>query len=361
MRARRRTVATILIVDEAVVNRRYVASLLRNQGHHVRETSSGEEALELVRSVPFDLMIVDVLMPGMDGCQFILKVRSTPGLVQPRVLLRASASVEAETRALAHAFSAAFVVKPTAPEMLTAVVNATVAQPPPQLDERDPASLDLLAQPIIKLVRRVAERNAELEVARTALDLEIKKRIWAEQELTQANRRLQDQAMRDVVSGLHNRRYLDESLPREESRARRTGLPLAIMMIDIDHFKSFNDTLGHAAGDTVLRGVGKCLASLARGEDIAARYGGDEFALVMAHATQRIVWRRAEALRQSVRKLKIEGNGQQLGPVTLSVGIAIFPEHGATGPAVLQAADEALIRSKQEGRNRIVMSEIVSA
>lgn len=351
--------ANVLIVDAAPINRRFVASQLRGHGHRVLETSDPEEALKLVRTERPDLILVDILMPGMDGCQLILAVRSDRGLVQPRVLLRAAANVEAETRALAHAFGAAFVVKPANPETLVAVVNATLAEPHPGngAGNPDPASLDLLVQPIVKLIRRVAERNAQLEVARSALDLEIKKRIWAEQELTQANLQLRDQVMRDVVTGLHNRRYLEESLAREESRARRLGRPLAIMMIDVDHFKSFNDILGHDAGDKVLRAVGRCIASQSRGEDIVARYGGDEFVLLMAQATREIAGQRAEALRQGARKLEIGSNGQRLGPVTLSVGIAIFPDHGDSGQAVLQAADVALIRCKHEGRNRVVMNE----
>src|SRR5258708_35747536 len=131
----------------------------------------------------------------------------------------------------------------------------------------------------VKLIGRLAEGDSRLEVARIALDLEIKKRILAEQELMQANRLLQEQAMRDVVTGLHNRRYLEESLAREESRARRTGQPMAVMRIDVDHVKAFNDTLRHAAGGNVLRAVGRCMASLTRGEDISTRYGGDEFSL----------------------------------------------------------------------------------
>ncbi|HLX79235.1 MAG TPA: diguanylate cyclase [Burkholderiales bacterium] len=354
--------ATVLIVDAVQADRRFVASLLRNHGHRVLEASDDGDAIELLRSEQPDLMLIDILAPGMDGCQFVLKVRSDPGVVQPRLLLRTIASSEAEARALAHAFGAAFALKPTNPEMLIAVVNSVLSEAPPQPGGQNPemSSMGLLLQPVIKLVRRVAERNAQLEVARTALDLEIKKRIWAEQELMQANRLLRDQAMRDVVTGLHNRRYLEESLPREEARARRTGQPFAVMMVDVDHFKTFNDTLGHAAGDTVLRGVGQCIASLARGEDITVRYGGDEFALVI-QATQQIVWQRAEALRQSVRKLEVGRNGQQFGPVTLSVGIALFPDQGESGHAVLHAADAALIRSKQEGRNRVIMGETVSA
>jgi diguanylate cyclase (GGDEF)-like protein len=168
--------------------------------------------------------------------------------------------------------------------------------------------------------------------------------------------------MRDPVTGLHNRRYLDESLPREVSRARRRHRPLAVMMIDIDRFKEINDTLGHAAGDAALRAVGQCLVAGARGEDIVARYGGDEFALVMAHAAPQTVMQRAELLRQSVRKLSLGGaNSPQLGPVTLSVGIAVFPDNGDDGAAVLQAADAALLRSKSAGRNRITIGETVGA
>jgi len=180
--------------------------------------------------------------------------------------------------------------------------------------------------------------------------------------LTQANRMLHQQAMRDTVTGLHNRRYLDETLPREVSRAKRQNRPLAVMMVDIDHFKEINDTLGHAAGDAVLRAVGQCLVSGSRGEDIVARYGGDEFALVMAQASPQIVWQRAELMRQGVRKLALGGKqGPALGPVTLSVGIAVFPEHGDSGTAVLQAADAALLISKNSGRNRVTVGEGVSA
>jgi len=145
------------------------------------------------------------------------------------------------------------------------------------------------------------------------------------------------------------------------SRAKRHGRPLAIMMIDIDRFKEINDTLGHISGDAVLRAVGQCLVAASRGEDIVARYGGDEFALVMAHAAPQIVGQRAELLRQGVRRLSLGGErGPQLGPVTLSVGIAVFPDHGDNGESVLQAADAALLRSKNAGRNRVTIGEAAS-
>ncbi len=356
--------AAVLVVDAGAVNRRFVATLLRNHNYRVLEAAESEEALRLVRAEQPGLMIVDIFSPGMDGCEFILQVRCEPDFAQPRVLLRAADNLEAETRALAHAFGASFVAKPANPEMLLAVVNATMSEPAPvgwgKAPDRE--SLGMLVQPIVKLVRRVAERNAQLDVARTALDLEIKKRIWAEQELTEANRLLHQQAMRDPVTGLHNRRYLDESLSREISRAKRGSRPLAIMMIDIDHFKEINDTLGHASGDAVLRAIGQCLATASRGEDIVARYGGDEFALVMAQASPQIVMQRADLIRQGVRKLALGGERDpQLGPVTLSVGIGVYPEHGDSGEAVLQVADAALLRSKNAGRNRVTIGDNASA
>jgi diguanylate cyclase (GGDEF)-like protein len=272
--------------------------------------------------------------------------------------MRAAANLEAETRALAHAFGASFVVRPTDPELLLAIVEAALREPPPADSgpELDASGIDILTQPVVRLTRRIAERGAQLEVARTALDLEIRKRIWAEQDLMRANLRLQDQAMRDAVTGLHNRRFLEESLKHEETRAKRHRHTLAIMMIDVDRFKEFNDTLGHVAGDAILQSVGKCLLSVSRGEDIVARYGGDEFALMMANTSKETAQRRAELIRQRVHSLEIGQNGSQLGPVTLSVGIATLPEHGDTAEAVLRAADNALLASKQAGRNRIMIS-----
>jgi len=314
----------ILVFDANPVSRRFVAALLRNHGNCVRDVGDADEALRLVRLEQPDLMIVDIAAPDIDGCKLVVQMRCDPSLPQPRVLMRAVACVEAEARALAHAFGASFVV-----------------------------------QPIARLLRRVAERSAQLEVARTALDLEIKKRIWAEHDLMHANRRLHDQAMRDAVTGLYNRGFLEESLAREKVRAKRHGHTLALMLIDVDHFKEFNDTLGHSAGDAILRSVGRCVASLSRGEDLAARYDSDIFALMMANASRQIVWQRADLIRERARNLEIGDDAQQLGPITLSVGIAIFPEHGASTEAVLQAADRALVMSKRAGRNGVAMGEAI--
>jgi diguanylate cyclase (GGDEF)-like protein len=207
------------------------------------------------------------------------------------------------------------------------------------------------------LNRQAVERSEQLVIARSALAQEVTKRLWAERELTQANHSLQLKAMRDTLTGLYNRGYLEESLEREASRARRSGQPFGLMMIDIDHFKRFNDTFGHAAGDAVLRTVGEYLLSLARAEDIPCRYGGEEFVLLMAHTSNATVRERAERLRQGVHALRIECDRRNVGSITTSVGIASFSSRTEDGHAVLRLADAALYRAKQAGRNRVVAAE----
>jgi diguanylate cyclase (GGDEF)-like protein len=290
---------------------------------------------------------------------------SEPAAIRPRY--SGHRRIEAQAQSLLRRV---FLVRPANPETLLAVVTAALAAPKhegAQPDQRrvedylrliagtfqnHAESLDRLNA---QLDRRIVERDARLEIVRAALDQEIKKRLWAEQELTQSNHRLKDEVMHDGLTGLHNRRYLEESLGREESRARRSGRSLSIMMIDIDNFKRFNDTLGHAAGDAVLRAMGEYLLMAARGEDIVCRYGGEEFVLVMSQAPRSTVLGRAESLRLGVQQLGIQYEGRLVGPITVSVGVGIFPEHGDTVEAVVRAADAAMYQAKQLGRNRVVL------
>lgn len=165
---------------------------------------------------------------------------------------------------------------------------------------------------------------------------------------------LQNQSIRDPLTGLFNRRYMEEFLTREIQRAYRNQQPLGIMMLDVDHFKVFNDTFGHDAGDAVLRELGSFLKKNIRRSDIACRYGGEELTIILPEATLEVVQQRAEQLREGVKHLNVKHRGQFLGSITLSLGVACFPEHGLSGSAVLQAADVALYRAKREGRDRVI-------
>ncbi len=172
-----------------------------------------------------------------------------------------------------------------------------------------------------------------------------------------AENALLEQSARDHLTGLFNRRYMEETLQRELLRASRKGLSLGIIMFDVDEFKRFNDTYGHAAGDVVLRELGRLLTEHVRGEDIPSRYGGDEFIIVLPDATLEITRERAELLCEHARNFKPQFEGQSLGAVSLSLGVAIFPEHGPTSESVLKAVDDALYRAKREGRGRVVVAE----
>ncbi len=158
---------------------------------------------------------------------------------------------------------------------------------------------------------------------------------------------LHDQAMRDGLTGLFNRRYMEETLLRETRNARRNKSVVAIIMLDIDHFKRFNDSFGHAAGDALLRGIGRMLQTQMRGGDLACRYGGEEFTIILPNTDLRQAGEIAEKLRQKTRTLRIEANGAAVGEVTISLGVALYPQHGETWEDVLHAADMALLQAKQ--------------
>lgn len=167
---------------------------------------------------------------------------------------------------------------------------------------------------------------------------------------------LHHQAVRDPLTGLFNRRYLEETLEREISRATRQGASLAVIMLDLDHFKGFNDTFGHPAGDEALRELAVLLEAHVRGSDVACRYGGEEFTLVLPDASLKDAQKRAEELREWVKRMRITHESQALDTMTASMGLACFPEHGSSAEALLRAADAALYRAKAEGRDRVVVS-----
>jgi len=170
------------------------------------------------------------------------------------------------------------------------------------------------------------------------------------------NERLQLEAIRDALTGLFNRRYMDESLEREFSRALRHNHPVGVIMVDIDNFKSYNDQYGHGVGDSILKQIGAYLASHFRGEDTACRYGGDEIVIILPEAALEETTRRAMEINNDTHHLIFEENCFEQN-LTTSIGVAVFPQHGKTPAEVLEAADAALYRAKQTGRNRVVVAQ----
>ena len=169
--------------------------------------------------------------------------------------------------------------------------------------------------------------------------------------------RLRQQSIRDPLTGLFNRRYLEETLARELHLADRRDRPVGVIMIDLDHFKEINDRYGHSAGDMVLRQLGRYLHEQTRGGDVVCRYGGEEFMVIMPDADLEQTRRRAEQHRETFGLLPIKFGGGQMATVTLSCGVAAYPQHGTTAEALVRAADLALYHAKHEGRNRVAAAE----
>ena len=174
--------------------------------------------------------------------------------------------------------------------------------------------------------------------------------------------RLREQSIRDPLTKLFNRRYMEEALALETARAKRSGTPLSIVMCDVDHFKRFNDAHGHEAGDQLLAAVAGLIQSQFRDGDIVCRYGGEEFMVIAPGASPELIQRRAETLRLAVRNLTIEHRGQNLGPVTMSFGIDSWSanEERPLG-ALLGEADRALFEAKRLGRDRVQLTSHAGA
>jgi diguanylate cyclase (GGDEF)-like protein/PAS domain S-box-containing protein len=168
---------------------------------------------------------------------------------------------------------------------------------------------------------------------------------------------LRNQSIRDALTGLYNRRYLEESLNRELHRANRANRNVSLVMLDLDHFKHFNDTFGHQVGDILLKEVAGVIKSRMRAGDLACRYGGEEFSLIFAEVDTGGARTCVESIRETIKHLSLHNRGQTLGTITVSAGIATFPAHGANAEDLIRAADEALYRAKKAGRDCICIYE----
>jgi diguanylate cyclase (GGDEF)-like protein len=167
---------------------------------------------------------------------------------------------------------------------------------------------------------------------------------------------LKNQSIRDPQTGLFNRRYMEDSLVRELSRAERLGKTVVVAMVDIDHFKRLNDTFGHTAADAVLREWSELLKAKFRGSDIVCRYGGEEFVIILPDISAEAARQRLEQLRSDLAHMVVREDGQSIQAVTVSMGLAYYPVHGRSSQNLLQAADHALYRAKDLGRDRIELA-----
>lgn len=197
-------------------------------------------------------------------------------------------------------------------------------------------------------------RNGEYQASQHQLSVTVSEVIKLALSNLRLRERLHEQANRDTLTGLFNRRYLLDTLPRELHRALRHNAPLCLAMLDIDHFKRFNDTYGHEGGDVLLHELGRVLSENLRKSDIVCRYGGEEFVIVLRDSSLEEARQHLERIRLLIEGMQIRHGDKLLGTMTVSAGIAGAPEHASTPGELLRMSDYALYAAKQAGRNCIV-------
>jgi len=309
----------VLVVDDEQSLRSIVSQVLIEDGHEVATASSGEEARAVFHKLPFPLVITDIMMGGMSGIDLLQDIKKTnPDTAV--IIMTSHASLDTAITSL-RTGAYDYLVKPFEDiSLISAVVNRALERI--RLSEENSALLEKLRQ-----------KNAELERSNTIL---------------------KNLAIRDGLTGLYNHRYFQEALAVELVRSRRYTRNLSLVFVDVDFFKKYNDTHGHPEGDKVLIALSNIFRDCLRVSDTIARYGGEEFVLLLPETTKEGAFHISERIRNKVFDHPFPGRETQpLGRVTISLGVATFPQDGADGSSLIERADKALYEAKKTGRNRV--------
>lgn len=320
MNSKAESALTILIVDDQSTTRVAVTAELDRVGHRVIEADSAEWGLELFRRHRPDLVLMDIEMPGHDGYWAARAMRAAePGGWTPIIFLSQRDQAEDIWQGI-EAGGDDYLVRPVSPMTLAAKLRA---------------------------MQRLLRMRREL--------------VRVSEELIAANAQLTELSRLDGLTGLMNRRALDERLQLEIADARRHGTPLTVVLCDVDHFKRYNDSLGHLAGDECLRSIAKLLqGSCLRPRDFAARFGGEEFALVLPETPRSGAMTYTRALLRAVERAAMPHPDSDVGPcITISGGITTcVPDEDTSAQDLLLRADDALYTAKLRGRQRFFSYEM---
>lgn len=307
----------VLVIEDTVTSATVVCNWLTNVGLTAFHASDGESGLEMFKRERPDLVLLDVVMPGMDGFEVARRIRQIEKDEWTPIIFLSARADERDLQRAIESGGDDYLIKPVSEIVLRAKINA---------------------------MRRMAQMRDSLRKVKRKLE--------------KANRELQRLSALDGLTGIANRRCFDETLLREWRRCSRSSLPLSLLVIDVDLFKQFNDHYGHQIGDECLKSVAHILEETTqRPDDMVSRYGGEEFAVILPETGPEGAVAVAEAMRAGVEKFRIDHACSSVAPmVTISIGVAIIvPPHDdeAGIPALIKAADEALYCAKNAGRNQI--------
>ncbi len=312
----------VLIADDEESLRDILTEVLIDDGHRVVTAEDGDKAIEIFQRQSFPLVITDIRMPGRNGIQLLEDIKAINSEAEV-IIMTSHASFETALKAMANG-AYDYLIKPfESLNMISTVVNRAVD-------------------------------NIRLKEERRKLEERLK--INNEQ-LQKANQELKELSSRDGLTNLFNHRHIMELLEAEVRRSKRYSRVFSLIFLDVDHFKKYNDTHGHSAGDDLLCALGKILAARLRASDMAGRYGGEEFVLILPETNKTGAVHVAADICRQVARCPFPGRESQPGgAVTVSVGVASYPEDGADAAAVIHRADEAMYSAKHGGRNRVCVS-----
>jgi diguanylate cyclase (GGDEF)-like protein len=309
----------ILVADDENTLRTVISQVLTAEGHEVTTAANGEQALELFRADPYPLVVTDVVMGRMSGIELLIHLKD----IDPEclvVVMTSHASLETAMVAM-QAGAYDFLVKPFDDiDMISAVVRRGAEK-----------------------IRLVADNMRYVEELRAKTE-----------ELERLNASLRDIADRDGLTNLYNHRFFRDALDREAARGDRHHRPFSVIMMDVDHFKRFNDSFGHLAGDEALKMVANVLRANCRASSVAARYGGEEFVILVPEIDKDPAIIVADRIRTEIsRSAVVDPRTGTARQITVSLGVATFPRDGQDGDILLELADKALYAAKLAGRDRV--------
>jgi two-component system cell cycle response regulator len=292
----------VLVVDDEEGVRKAIVDSLRQDGYDVWEASNGVVALEYLERQAFELVLTDLVMPQMDGLTLV-RTATQRGYLAAYIVMTAHGSAESAVEAMKSG-AADYLPKPFSLDLLRLIVARTLH------------------------AQRLAERARQADL-------------------------YEKLAQTDGLTELNNYRFFQQRLSIELNRSRRFNRPLSLIMLDLDHFKAYNDIFGHQAGDHALRQLAQLLRRSSRSYDLVARYGGDEFVIILPETAKGVALEVAERIRTAVERFGHEEIRQALaGQFTVSLGVASFPEDATEPDALIRKADLALYQAKTDGRNR---------
>jgi diguanylate cyclase (GGDEF)-like protein len=302
----------ILVVDDVLINLQVMAQALESANYEITLTSSGKQALERMQLVRPDLILLDLMMPDMNGFEVCDKIKSDLNLADiPIIFITASNQQEHILQAF------------------------------------DKGAVDYIVKPFntYELLARV-RTHLELKYAQNQL----KKMLEEQKELV---KKLETLANTDSLTGVWNRRYVLNLAEQETQRCQRYNRPLSVLMIDIDHFKCVNDTYGHAIGDEVLIMMTETVMNYLRTVDVLGRFGGEEFVALLPETDSKAAVITAERIRENIEKMTIPINGK-LVSITVSIGVGSYQKNDTSIDLIIKRADEALYQAKNQGRNQVI-------